>query len=240
MLTQLVRGLHDMGVELQRSQLDSFETYRDELARWNQRVNLTAITDPVEIETRHFLDSLTLLYALHGRSQTGSGLRMIDVGSGAGFPGIPVKVVLPDMRLTLLEATGKKVEFLLHIVTVLGLRDTEVVHGRAEEVAHSPDHREAYDIAAARAVASLSTLAEVCLPFVSVGGLFVALKKGDIEAEFEGSRAAITRVGGEEARLIEVPLPQLSDRRYLVCSTKACPSPLQYPRRTGMPFKRPL
>jgi 16S rRNA (guanine527-N7)-methyltransferase len=240
MLTQLVQGLHDMGVELQRSQLDSFEAYRDELMRWNQRVNLTAITDPAEIETRHFLDSLTLLYALQGWRQTGSGLRMIDIGSGAGFPGIPDKLVLPDMRLTLLEATGKKVEFLSHMVALLGLRDIDVVHGRAEEVAHSPNHREAYDIAAARAVASLSTLAEVCLPFVSVGGLFVALKKGGIKAEVEDSRAAITRVGGEEARLLEVPLPQLSDGRYLVCSTKAYPSPLQYPRRTGIPFKRPL
>jgi len=240
MLTQLIQGLHDMGVELQRSQLDSFETYRDELIRWNQRVNLTAITAPVEIETRHFLDSLTLLYALQGRGPANSGLRMIDIGSGAGFPGIPIKLVLPDTRLTLLEATGKKVEFLLHMVASLGLRDTEVVHGRAEEVAHSAEHREAYEIVAARAVASLSTLAEVCLPFVSVGGLFVAFKKGDIEAELEDSRAAIARVGGEEARLFEVPLSQLSDRRYLVCSTKAHPSPLQYPRRTGMPFKHPL
>jgi len=240
MLTQLARGLHDMGVEIRCSQLALFETYREELARWNQRMNLTAITDAAEVETRHFLDSLTILHALRGWRETGSGLRMIDVGSGAGFPGIPVKLILPEMRLTLLEATGKKTAFLSHMVTILGLCDTEVVHGRAEEVAHLPDHREAYDVAVARAVASLSTLAEVCLPFVSVGGLFIALKKGDIEAELKSSRAAITKVGGGEVRLLEVPLRQLPDERYLVCSTKTSPSPLQYPRRAGIPFKRPL
>jgi len=161
MLTELMDGLREMGVELSDSQLEQFDTYRNELLLSHQRVNLTAITEPAEIETRHFLDSLTLLYVLRERTATGTGLSIIDVGSGAGFPGIPVKLVLPNIRLTLLEATGKKVTFLSHLVTALGLRGVDVVHGRAEEVARLPAYRETYDVAVARAVASLATLAEI-------------------------------------------------------------------------------
>ena len=240
MLTELMDGLREMGVELSDSQLEQFDTYRNELLLSHQRVNLTAITEPAEIETRHFLDSLTLLYVLRERTATGTGLSIIDVGSGAGFPGIPVKLVLPNIRLTLLEATGKKVTFLSHLVTALGLRGVDVVHGRAEEVARLPAYRETYDVAVARAVASLATLAEICLPFVRIGGQFIALKKGDIGAEIERSRSAVARLGGADVHLFEVPLRQLPDSRYLVYVAKTSHSPLQYPRRPGMPFKRPI
>ena len=240
MLALLAEGLCKLGYELTAAQLDKFETYRAELLRWNQRMNLTAITDPAEVETRHFLDSLTVLQALGTPGATSDGLRVIDVGSGAGFPGIPLKLVLTDSHLTLLEATRKKAEFLSHIVSLLDMRDTEVVHGRAEEVAHRPECREAFDLVVARAVAPLATLAELCVPFVSIGGIFVALKKGDVEAELEHSRTALAAVGGGDVRLIEVSRPELPDRRYLVCSTKAFPSEARYPRRSGIPAKRPL
>jgi 16S rRNA (guanine527-N7)-methyltransferase len=240
MLTQLVLGLHHLGYEISPAQLEMFNTLRTELERWNQRVNLTAITEPDEVELRHFLDSLSVLQVLATYSPTGAGLRMIDVGAGAGFPGIPLKLVLPGAHLTLLEATGKKVEFLRHMVTTLNLVDSEVVHGRAEDVAHLTGCRERFDLAVARGVAHLATLAEICLPFVKIGGLFVAPKKGDLQAEIDQARFAVTRLGGDETRLVEVTLPQLRDQRYLVCSTKIAPSPARYPRRSGMPFKHPL
>ncbi len=240
MLTLLAKGLQEMGLEADSNRLRLFETYRDELIRWNQRVNLTSIVDPVEMEKRHFLDSLTLLYALPDGTASGAGISIIDVGSGAGFPGIPVKLLLPETRVTLLEATGKKANFLSHIVSLLGLNGVEVLHGRAEDVARLPAYREQYDVAVARAVAALPTLAELCLPFVRVGGQFVALKKGDLETEVGSARKALHALGGGEARLIAVPLEQLSDGRYLVCSNKLCRTPDAYPRHAGAPFKRPL
>jgi 16S rRNA (guanine527-N7)-methyltransferase len=225
---------------LSPAQLDKFETYRVELLRWNQRVNLTAITDPAEVEVRHFLDSLTVLEALAAMRVVGCSPRIIDVGAGAGFPGIPLKLALPGAHLTLLEATRKKTDFLSHIVALLGMSDVLVVQGRAEEVAHQPECREAFDLVVARAVAPLASLAELCLPFASVGGLFVALKKGDIGAELERARTAVAQVGGGEMRLVEVSLRELSDERHLVCVMKASPSDLRYPRRPGIPARRPL
>ena len=240
MLTQLVAGLNHLGYQTTSAQVEMFEIYRTELMRWNERTNLTAIIEPAEIETRHFLDSLSVLQALGTRAPTGAGLRIVDVGSGAGFPGIPLKLVLPDAHVALLEATGKKVEFLRHMIDTLELRDTEILHGRAEDVAHLPACRETFDLAVSRAVAPLATLAELFLPFVATGGLFVAQKKGDLQSELARARLALAQLGGAEARLIEVSLPQLLDRRYLVCSTKIAPSPVKYPRRSGMPFKSPL
>jgi 16S rRNA (guanine527-N7)-methyltransferase len=240
MLTQLTLGLLHLGYEINPYQLEMFELHRAELVRWNERVNLTAIIEPADIETRHFLDSVSVLQVLGAYAPTGAGLRIIDVGSGAGFPGIPLKLMLPDAHLTLLEATGKKVEFLYHIVSTLNLRDTEVAHGRAEDVAHLPACRERFDLAVSRAVATLPTLAELCLPFVTVGGLFVAQKKGDLRDELGHARNALGLLGGTEARLVEVTLPQLQDQRYLVCSSKIAHTPVKYPRRSGMPFKHPL
>ncbi len=240
MLTQLVEGLEQLGHPISSARIEMFETYRTELMRWNERVNLTSITEPDDIETRHFLDSVSVLPALGTHTPTGAGLRIVDVGSGAGFPGIPLKLVLPDAHVALLEATGKKVEFLRHMVEVLELGDIEILHGRAEDIAHIAACREAFDVAVARGVASLATLAEICLPFVCIGGVFVAQKKGDLVTEVEMARAAIQRLGGAGARLIEVTLPQLLDQRYLVCSTKVAPTPAKYPRRPGVPFKSPL
>lgn len=240
MMEQLAQGLRDMGREIDPAVMGQFETYREELLRWNERTNLTAITAPLDVEVRHFLDSLTVLQVLAGLWKSSARLRIIDVGSGAGFPGIPLKLIVPEARLTLLEATGKKVEFLRHVVSLLGLSATEVVYGRAEEVAHLAWQREAYDVAIARAVAPLATLVEICLPFVTIGGMMVALKKGDLQAELESAREAARLTGGSEVRLHDVALPQLPDQRVLMCYTKERSTPLRYPRRPGVPFKHPL
>lgn len=238
-LPHLVEGLDALGCEISPGQIAMFETYRDELLRWNRGTNLTAITDPVEIEIRHFLDSLTLLKALDVRDTT-TDLNLLDVGAGAGFPGIPLKVILSDARLVLLEATGKKAAFLSHVVRLLGLKDTTVVHGRAEVLAHDVAHRERYDVVVARAVAPLATLAELCLPFATVGGQFVAPKKGDFALETAAAHRAIEVLGGGLVQFIDVQVPHLGDGRTLACVTKIAATPERYPRRTGMPAKRPL
>ncbi len=169
-----------------------------------------------------------------------SRMRVLDVGAGAGLPGIPLKLILTDIRLVLLEATGKKAAFLRSVVEQLGLTDTTVAHNRAEVLAHVPSHRESYDLVVARAVAPLTILAELCLPFVTMGGMFVAPKKGAIAEEIAGARNAISQVGGADVRLVDVRLPQLADERKLVCIRKVSHSPDRYPRRSGIPLKRPL
>ncbi len=240
MLEQLLRGMDQLGIEATPLMLERFEVYRAELLRWSERVNLTAITEPAEVEVRHFLDCLTPVPLIHARSSDGASLRLIDVGSGAGFPGLPLKLVLPDAHVTLLEATGKKVAFLAHMADALSLSGVEIIHGRAEDVAHWCGQRERYHFALARAVAPLATLAELCLPFVSVGGAMVALKKADIDEELSRSLNAFSALGGTAPTLSPVELASLPDRRCLACSTKTSPSPSGYPRRAGMPLKRPL
>lgn len=238
--TQLVDGLTTLGYEIGPGQLRLFEMYRDELLRWNQYTNLTSITDPSGIETRHFLDSLTILQVFEKDAVRNSHMRVLDIGAGAGFPGIPLKLILTDINLVLLEATGKKAAFLRNVVERLGLTRTTVVNDRAEVLAHVPSHRESYDLVVARAVAPLASLAELCLPFVTVGGMFVAPKKGAIVDEIAEARNAISRVGGADVHLVEVRLPQLADERTLVCIRKVSHSPDRYPRRSGIPLKRPL
>ncbi len=240
MLQHLVDGLRELGRDISPAQIEMFELYRLELLRWNRYTNLTAITDPAQVELRHFLDSLTVLQALDTISPLESQLKMIDVGTGAGFPGIPLKVMLTDCHLVLLEATGKRVAFLTHIIDLLRLSGSEVVQGRAEDVAHDPTHRESYGLVVARAVAPLATLAELCLPFASMGSLFVALKKGELGEELYAAQNAVKMAGGGDTRVITVRLPQLADDRRLVCIRKVAASPDRLPRRPGIPSKRPL
>jgi len=239
MLERLQAGAAMLGCGLSEAQLELFDRFRAEILDWNQRVNLTSITDPDEVELRHFLDSLTTLAAI-GQPKPGEGLRILDVGSGAGLPGVPLAIVLPDARVTLLEATGKKVAFLMHLVERLLLGNTSVLLGRAEDLGQTHSHRESYDLVVARGVAPLAALAELCLPLVAIGGSFVAMNKGDIAGVFAASAAAIARLGGAPARIIRVTLPLLADNRCLVVSDKSQPTPARYPRRPGMPAKHPL
>jgi len=229
----------ELGLELSPAQLEQFASYYQELIDWNQRVNLTAVTAYEEVQLKHFLDSLTVVLALPAQA-TGKNLRIIDVGTGAGLPGIPLKIVFPSIELTLLEATSKKAAFLRHIVQEFGLDDVEIVVGRAEEVAREPQYREKFDIVLSRAVAALPTLVELALPFCAVGGSFIAQKKGDIDDEISRAGRAIGILGGSLREVRRVALSSLPDERCLVIIDKLSPTPENYPRRPGIPAKRPL
>ncbi|MFC1568198.1 16S rRNA (guanine(527)-N(7))-methyltransferase RsmG [Candidatus Margulisiibacteriota bacterium] len=210
-----------------------FDLYLKELLEWDQKFNLTAITDPQEIRLKHFEDSLSLLQIMPLTDQS-----VIDIGAGAGFPGIPLKIKCPQISLTLVEATKKKVEFLRHIVARLGLQDVKVISSRAEEFGQ--EQKEIFDIAVSRAVAELRVLTEYCLPFVKVGGLFVAYKEEKVEAEVEAARVAINALGGKLKEIKKVRLPDSDIVRSLVIIEKVSPTPHKYPRRAGMAKKRPL
>ena len=233
----LATGARTLGIRLSEIQMSRFVRYYDELARWNERVNLTAITEWEAVQSRHFLDSLSAAQALSPLMlQSGS---FIDVGSGGGFPGLPLKLAFPGMRGTLLEATAKKTAFLAHLSETMGLEDISVRTGRAETLAHEAEMREAFDMALARAVGEVATLAELTLPYVRVGGIVVMHKKADIADELERAQGAIETLGGRLREVLPVTLPGL-DERALVVLEKQHPTPERYPRRPGMPAKRPL
>jgi 16S rRNA (guanine527-N7)-methyltransferase len=194
-------------------------------------------TDYEEVQVKHFLESLSCLQVL---TPVAPQTRCIDIGAGAGFPSLPLKIVRPQMRLTLLEATGKKVLFLEHIVGELGLQEVEIIKGRAEALARQPAHREGYEVALARAVAQLPVLLEYALPLLAIGGIFVAQKGAEIENEAEAARSAMKILGGRMKEMKAVRLPGLEAPRHLAVAEKVAPTPQKYPRRTGIPAKRPL
>lgn len=223
-------------VHITGRQVISFLTYEKELLEWNRKFNLTAIRDSESIRTKHFLDSLSCILAWKAVPPS----RLIDVGSGAGFPGIPLKILYPNLKLTLLESVGKKAMFCQHIVRVLGLEHVEVVQARAEELGQDPDHREKYDWAIARAVANLNVLSEYLIPLVKVGGRMLAQKGESGPAEAQSAEGAINLLGGELRQLIPVHLPGVADDRYLILVDKVAATPPNYPRKPGIPAKQPL
>lgn len=232
----LAEGARRFGLTLTPAQLEQFRKYCDELMEWNRRFNLTAIEERDQIQVKHFLDSLSLLTVWRPEGRPS----VMDVGAGAGFPGIPLKIVCPGIRLTLVEATAKKVEFLRHIITLLGLSDAIALHERAETLGRRPPYREQYDLVVARAVAALPELAEYTLPFARVGGLVAAYKGPAAAQEAREAEFALAVLGGRLERLVEVEVPGLAEDRYLVLIRKAAPTPAQYPRRPGVPHKHPL
>jgi 16S rRNA (guanine527-N7)-methyltransferase len=235
----LVAGAAALGVALDAAQVERFAHYRALQLDWNTRVNLTAITDPAEVVERHFLDSLTCVSAVPAAWRERS-IAVIDVGSGAGFPGLPLAIALPNWRVTLLEATGKKVRFLEAVIAELGLAHVCAVAGRAEEVAHWPEFRARYDVVTARALAALPTLLEYCCPFARPGGYVIAPKKGDLaEEEAAGVRAA-RLLGAKLLAPVPVMLPALADGRVLLVARQERLCPAQYPRAAGAPVKRPV
>lgn len=235
----LIRGAAELGISLKDHHLTAFATCHEALVTWNQRFNLTAITDWEAVLIRHFLDSLSCLRAIHQQELT-AGARVVDVGTGAGYPGIPLKIVCPGMRLTLVEATRKKVTFLEHLVGELGLKDVRAIHARAEQLGQDPAHRERYDWAVARAVAKMPTLVEYLLPLVAVGGSTLSQKGQDAPAEVHEAAYAISTLGGDVRQLVPVELRGLAETRYLVVVNKVASTPAKYPRRPGMPDKHPL
>lgn len=233
----LYYGARQFDLTLTKAQLDAFERYRQELIAWNERVNLTGIVDPEEIVVKHFLDSLSVYLAVRDLPST---LSLIDVGSGAGFPGLPLKIALPDIRLTLLEATGKKTAFLQHIVATLDLTKVMVLTARAEEAGRQPEHRERYDVAVARAVTTLPVLAEYTLPLAKVGGRVVVQKGQHPADEIKQAANALGILGGKVGQILPVTVPGLTAERHLVVIQKNRSTPKQYPRRPGLPAKKPI
>ena len=235
----LTAGARDLQITLELAHIEAFRRYYKELINWNEKFNLTAITDYKNAQIRHFLDSLSCLLALEsaGRLTTES---LIDVGTGAGFPGIPLKVLRPGIELTLVESTRKKTDFLKHLIKLLDLQKVTVLHARAETLGQDPVHRERYDWAVARAVADMKILAEYLLPLTRVGGKVLAQKSEDAAAEVQLAENAIVYLGGRVQQLVPVEMRGLAERRYLVVLNKLAATPEKYPRRPGMPSKRPL
>lgn len=239
MLEKLTRGARELGLVLTPEQVQKFQLYYEELVEWNKRANLTAITDYEGVQLKHFLDSLTLIPALQDVSWAGEDVSVLDVGTGAGVPGIPLKVFLSRIRLVLLDSVAKKTAFLQHLVDKLGLDHVQVLTGRAEEIAHQSDYREKFDLVLSRALSRLSTVAELALPFCRCGGFFIAQKKRPIEEELGQAAKAIDVLGGRVKEVRNVDLECL-EHRCLVIVEKVSSTPQRYPRRTGVPAKRPL
>ncbi len=227
---------HLFHLQLSERMIAALSTYERELIDWNTKFNLTAVRDPVSIRTKHFLDSFSCALAWGAQPPH----RLIDVGTGAGFPGIPLRIVYPGLKLTLVESVGKKAMFCEHIVRLLNLEDVEVLKARAEDVGCMPGHRERYDWAVARAVAGLPVLCEYLLPLVRIGGMAIAMKGESGPAEAQASEKAMRMLGGRLKQLIPVSLPGSPDDRSLIWREKSAATPPRYPRKAGMPMKRPL
>ena len=217
-------------------QVMSLITYEKELLEWNQKFNLTAIRDSESIRTKHFLDSFSCVLAWKANPPS----RLIDVGTGAGFPGIPLKILYPSLKLTLVESVGKKAMFCQHVVRVLGLEQVEVIQARAEDLGQDAKHREKYDWALARAVANLNVLSEYLIPLVKVDGTMLAQKGESGPAEAQSAEHAMKLLGGKLKQLIPVNLPGVVDDRYLILVDKVSATPPKYPRKPGVAAKQPL
>ncbi|MBN1933692.1 MAG: 16S rRNA (guanine(527)-N(7))-methyltransferase RsmG [Anaerolineae bacterium] len=241
-MERLVEGTKHLGLALTQSQIGKFQDLYEILVEWNTRLNLTAITEYEQIQIRHFLDSLSCVLALKHQQYERNDvpLSCIDVGSGAGFPGLALKIYCPQIEMTLLEATGKKVDFIEFAIQHLGLKRIKAIKGRAEEVGQIPDHRERYDVVLARAVAELPVLAEYLLPLCRLGGLIVAQKGASAQEEIQTADYAISVLGGRLKKIMSIELLGLAEVRNLVLIEKVARTPDKYPRRPGMPAKRPL
>lgn len=238
-MKELYIGARKLGVELSSQCLNKFSIYYEELIKWNNKFNLTAITNFDDVVKKHFLDSLTILNAVEKDDL--KGLLITDVGTGAGFPGLPVKIAHPEIKLNLIESTAKKTAFLSHIIEKLGLMDINVINTRAEIAAHNSKYREASDIVTSRAVAGMPTLCELTLPFCKTGGVLIAQKKGDITEEISNAGTAIEKLNGRLGKVISLDdALGIGEGRKLVVIKKVGAIPDKYPRRDGIPLKRPL
>jgi 16S rRNA (guanine527-N7)-methyltransferase len=246
-LPVLQAGALELGFSLTARQLEQFQRYFEMLVDWNSRVNLTAITGYEAVQVRHFLDSLSVgavLVKLRSQANPGEAapgkISLADIGTGAGFPGVPLKILWPHAELTVADSIGKKTAFLSALCLELGLAGVEVVTARAEEMGQDKRHRGRYDVVTARAVASLPVLCEYCLPLAKVGGVMLAPKKGDISQELREAEKSAKLVGGGRPHAHEVKLPGEEEARVVVAVRKVKPTPPGYPRRVGLAKQRPL
>ena len=235
----LIDGARRMGINLHEEQIKKFSRYLELLVQWNQKINLTSLKTPQEIIIKHFLDSISCIQTIN-RYINIEGTSIVDVGTGAGFPGIPVKIVCPSVSLSLLEARKKKTLFLEKIIEEMNFQQVEILNGRAEVFGKRPDYREKFDIALSRAVAILNTLSEYCLPLVRVGGLFVAQKGISYKEEIDKALKTIPLLGGELIGVENIRIPFINQERYLLVIKKTKGTPSKYPRKEGSPQKRPL
>ena len=235
-IAQIQTAAAAIGVTLSDDQVGMFARYRDLLVEWNERFNLTSMIDDTSILLRHFMDSLTVLHTLPVKR----GISLLDVGTGAGMPGIPLKIARPDIDVTLMDSTGKKIDFCAAVIADLQLADIHTLKARSDEAAHLREHRAQYDAVVARALAPLPTLVEYLLPFARAGGLCIAMKGSDAQVESDQAARAIRTLGGALERIEAVTLPGLPDERALVIIRKAKPSPSLYPRAGGKPRTAPL
>lgn len=232
----LTKKVKELSIVLNDKQIQQFEQYYNILVEWNKVMNLTAITKYEEVIEKHFLDSLTIVDAINmEKIET-----LIDVGTGAGFPGIPLKIAFPHLKVTLLDSLNKKIKFLNEVIDLLDLDDIKAIHGRAEDYAKQAEYREQYDICVSRAVANLATLSEYCLPYVKVDGLFVPYKSGEIDEELKSSEKAVSILGGKVEEVVKFQLPGTDIGRSFVKIHKIKETKKKYPRKAGMPTKEPL
>lgn len=225
-----------LGIELTEKQIEQFIKYFEILVEWNKVMNLTGITEYEEVVEKHFVDSLSLVNVLDLHACE----KVIDIGTGAGFPGIPLKIVFPHLKITLLDSLNKRIKFLNTVIDTLGLENIETIHGRAEDFAKQVTYREQYDLCVSRAVANLSTLSEYCLPYIKVGGMFVPYKSGEIDEEVENASKAISILGGKNVDIVKFQLPGTDIGRSFVKIEKIKNTAKKYPRKAGLPSKEPL
>lgn len=228
--------LNALGIVLTETQKQQFDKFYELLVEWNKVMNLTGITDYEEVNEKHFVDSVSLVKAINLEKVD----TVIDIGTGAGFPGIPLKIVFPHLKVVLLDSLNKRIKFLNEVINKLGLTDIKTIHGRAEDYAKQAEYREQFDVCVSRAVANLSTLSEYCIPYVKVGGMFIPYKSGEIDEEVQQAKKAIHILGGKLDEVIKFQLPDTEINRSFVKINKIQNTIKKYPRKAGLPAKEPL
>lgn len=232
----LTDGCEELGITLSDTQMEQFLIYYENLVEKNKVMNLTAITEFEDVMVKHFLDSLSIVKAVDMSKVS----RIMDLGTGAGFPGIPLKIAFPEIEFVLLDSLNKRIKFLNEIIDKCRFEKITAIHGRAEELAKRQEYRETFDLCVSRAVANLSSLSEYCIPYVKMNGYFISYKSGNIDIELENARKAIYLLGGEQKSVVQFRLPETDIERSLVVIEKKRTTPAKYPRKAGMPSKEPL
>lgn len=236
MSKQFEEKLSLLGMSLTERQFAQFDRFYELLVEWNKVMNLTGITEYEEVNEKHFVDSLSIVKAVDmGKINT-----VIDIGTGAGFPGIPLKIAFPHLKITLLDSLNKRIKFLDTVIGKLGLEDIHTIHGRAEDFARQSEYREQYDLGVSRAVANLATLSEYCIPYIRIGGIFVSYKSGEIDEEVKTAQTAIKILGGKQREVVKFQLPGSDIGRSFVKIEKVKPTGKKFPRKSGMPSKEPI